>query len=566
MRNSDALALIGGKIVTVDSAFSVADAVAIENGLIVAVGRSDEIRARLPAGAPAVDLGGHTVVPGLIDGHAHMDREGLKLVLPSMAGVKSVADVLDRIADLAAKAEPGEWIVTMPIGDPPEFENVPGCLAEKRFPTRWELDRVAPRNPVYIKSIWGYWRTALPLVSIANSRALALAGITRTTMPPAPSVQIERDFATGEPNGVFVEWNKMPVVEFTLMAAAPGFTVTQRTDALRRSMAIYNSCGTTSVVEGHGVAAEVLAAYQHVNAAGRSTVRATLAFSPSWTSVAGADCRAVVASWAQWLAGRGVGDDWLRIQGLYGEADASLERTLRAKALPQTGWAGFNYDSSLPRDALKTLLVECARAGIRVTGILPDMLGLFREVAKEANFSAQRWMLGHITALTRDDIAAIRDLGMAVITHTNAYVYKRGAQMLAQVGEARENDIVPLRALLDAGVSVSLGTDNVPVSLWGPIWHCVARRERQTGRQIAPAQALTREEALRCATMGGASLAFEEDTKGSIEPGKLADLVVLSDDPLTCAEDSIKDIVAEKTIVGGRVVFDRAAGGAVTSA
>ncbi|MGH7003867.1 MAG: amidohydrolase family protein, partial [Alphaproteobacteria bacterium] len=270
----------------------------------------------------------------------------------------------------------------------------------------------------------------------------------------------------------------------------------------------------------------------------------------------------LVSSWAQWLAGRGIGDDWLRIQGLYGEADASIERELRAKALPRTGWAGFHYDSSLPREALTTLLREAARSGIRVTGIMPNMLGIFRDVAREANFSDQRWVLGHISALTHDEIAAIRDLGMVVTTHTNAHIYKRGAQMLAQVGAARENDIVPLRALLDAGVTVSLATDNIPVSLWGPIWQTVARRERQTGRRVAPDQALTRAEALRCATMGGAYLGFEEQSKGSIEPGKLADLAVLSADPLTCAEDAIKDIVADIAVVDGRIVFDRSRGGA----
>ena len=558
MRSENTLALLNGKIIAVDRDFGVAEAVAISGGRIAALGRTADVRAQLPAGARTIDLAGRTVVPGLIDGHAHMDREGLKEVLPSMAGVRGIDDILERIAALAAKAAPDEWIVTMPIGDPPEFENVPGCLKEKRFPTRWELDRVAPHNPVYIKSIWGYWRTSLPLVSIANSRALALAGVGRGTLPPAPSVQIERDFATGEPNGIFVEWNKMPVVEFTLMAAAPGFTLAQRTEALGRSMEIYNSFGTTSVVEGHGVAAEVLAAYQRMNAAGRQTVRAVLAFSPAWSAVSGADVRALVASWAQWLAGRGIGDSWLRVQGIYGEADASLERELRAKALPRTGWAGFHYDSSLPREALKTLLREAARNRIRVTGILPDMLGIFREVAREADFSDQRWMLGHITALTRDEISAIRDLGMAVTTHTNAYIHKRGAQMLAQVGEARENDVVPLRSLLDAGVSVSLATDNVPVSLWGPIWQTVARRERQNGRRIAPGQALTRAEALRCATMGGAFLSFDEQEKGSIEPGKLADMAVLSADPLTCPEDEIKDVVAELVIVDGRVVYDRA--------
>jgi predicted amidohydrolase YtcJ len=557
------LAFKNGKILTVDRHFAVAEAVAIEGNRIAAVGGSEVVRPFIARGAQVIDLAGRTVVPGLIDGHAHMDREGLKSALPSLAGARSIADVLERIAALATKAAPDEWIVTMPIGDPPEFENVPGCLKENRFPTRWELDKAAPRNPVLIRSIWGYWRTSLPLVSIANSRALALAGIGRNTLPPAPSVQIERDFASGEPNGIFVEWNKMPVVEFTLMAAAPEFTVRERTDALLRSMEIYNSFGTTSVVEGHGAAADVLEAYKGIRLNDRPTVRATLAFSPAWSAVSSADCRALVASWAQWLSGRGIGDDWLRIQGMYAEADSSPERELRAKATPRTGWAGFHYDSSLPRDALKAVLREAARNGIRVTGILPDMLGIFREVAREADFSGQRWTLGHITALSRDEVAAIRDLGLVVTTHTNAYLYKRGAQMLAQVGEARENDIVPLRTLLDSGVPVSLATDNVPVSLWGPVWQTVARRERQQGRRIAPGQALTRAEALRCATMGGAYLAGEEHIKGSIETGKLADLVVLSDDPMGCDEDAIKDIVATIVIVDGNIVYDRAAGGAV---
>ncbi len=550
------LALLNGKVITVDPRRGIAGAVAIAGNRILAVGDA-AARAALAPATRVIDLGGRTVVPGLIDGHAHMDREGLKTALPSLAGVRSIADILDRIADLAARAAPGEWIVTMPIGDPPEFENVPGCLAEGRFPTRWEIDRVAPHNPVYIRSIWGYWRTALPLVSIANSRALALAGIDRNTLPPVPSIQIERDFATGEPNGIFLEWNKMPVVEVTLMAAAPGFTAATRTEALVRSMAAYNSFGTTGVFEGHGVAGEVMNAYQAVRAAGRQTVRAALVFSPAWSAVSAADCRTLLASWGQWLARKGIGDDWLSMHGLYGEIDASPERALRARALPQTGWAGFHYDSSLPRDALKTVLCEAARAGIRVVGVLPHMLDLFAEVAREVPFSDQRWVFGHITALGAGDVARIRDLGLVVTTHTSAYVYKRGAQLLKQVGEARENEIVPLRALRDAGVTISLATDNIPITMFQPIWHAVARREREAGRRIAPAQALTREEAIECATLGGAFVSLAEGERGSISPGKLADLAILSADPLTCPEDDIKDIVAECTIVDGRIVYDR---------
>ena len=119
----------------------------------------------------AFDLKGRAVMPGLIDGHAHMDREALRNVFPSLGTVRSIKDIQDRIAELARGKKPGEWIVTMPIGDPPYYFDVPDILAEKRWPTRQELDAAAPNNPVYIRSIWGFWRGTLPIVSCANTRS-----------------------------------------------------------------------------------------------------------------------------------------------------------------------------------------------------------------------------------------------------------------------------------------------------------------------------------------------------------------------------------------------------------
>src|SRR3972149_7332033 len=148
-----------------------------------------------------------------------------------------------------------------PPPPPPSYFDVPAVLRENRFPTRWELDRVAPRNPVYIRAIWGYWRHTLPLVSIANSEALRLAGITRDTLPPWGGVQIDKDWATGEPDGILVEWTYMPLVELSLMAAAPRFSLADRVRALADSMRAYNACGTTSTYEGHGIALEGMAAY-----------------------------------------------------------------------------------------------------------------------------------------------------------------------------------------------------------------------------------------------------------------------------------------------------------------
>ena len=553
-RHAPDLILRGGKVVTVDPRFRIASALAVKDGRFIAIGDDAAVSALAGDGTRIVEAAGRAVVPGLIDGHAHMDREGLKkLIYPSLAGCASIADIQDRVAALVRAARPGEWIVTMPVGDPPNFFGVPECLAEKRYPNRWDIDRVAPNNPVYIKSIWGPWRHILPLVSIANSRALAAADIDAATPAPCPSVEIETD-AAGEPTGVFVENTPYPIVELTLMAAAGGFSAADRLRGLAESMRLYNAVGTTSVFEGHGVAGEVLGAYQALRDRGEATVRGNLAFSPSWGAVAAVDRLDVLRSWARWLAGRGLGDRILRVAGLFAEFAGGAEHALRAKANPYTGWAGFHFDAGLPREELKTVLIEAARLGIRVSGIVPPMLELFSEVDRHAPIGGQRWILGHINVLSRDDVARIQDLGLVVTTHTNRYIYKEGHLLKERLGAAREDDIVPLRRLLDAGVHVSFATDNVPISLWHPVWQAVARQSLYTGEAIAPGQRLTRQEALRCATAEGAWLSFEERDKGSIEEGKLADFAVLSDDPLACPEAALRDISSELTVVDGRVV------------
>ncbi len=555
--NRPDLILYGGNVVTLDHRLRAAQAVAITAERITEVGASSDIRRLAGADTRLVDLRGRTVVPGLVDAHAHMDREGLKSLYPSLAGARSIDDVLQRIEPLVKAAAPGDWIVTMPLGEPPYYFDVPGNLREKRFPTRRDLDRVAPRNPVYIRSIWGYWRHTLPLVSIANSEALRVAGVTRETVPPWDGISIERD-SGGEPTGVFVERTYIPVVELSVMAAAPRFTHQDRTRGLRESMKIYNAVGTTSVVEGHGIADEVMRVYDEAAQRGELTVRAHLTVSPSWGSADPASIESRLASWTPRIAGRGSGNAFLRVAGLVAETNPTADAAVRARAMPYTGWAGFSYDAALPREQLKPVLLAAARADIRVLSMGTGLLDLYEEVNRVVPIRDRRWVIEHIGILTGDEIGRIRDLGLVLTTHTNRYLYKEGDLFRAQVGPHAEDTIVPLRRLKAAGVHVALATDNVPPSLFLPVWQAVARASRATNRVIAPAQRLSRADALRAATFEGAYVTFEEDQKGSIEAGKLADLVVLSDDPMTCAEVRIRDITAEMTIVGGRIVHERA--------
>lgn len=528
-------------------------AIALTGPLITAVGSNADILALRGPSTRVLDLQGRAVIPGMTDGHAHMDREGLRHHLPDLSSAHSIQDILDVIADEAANTPAGQWIVTQPIGRPPEYQDPLAALKEGRYPTRRDLDAVSPNHPVYIRPIWGYWRNQPPLVSVANSLALQRAGVTAETRAPSPDITIDRD-DTGEPTGVFIERTLVPVVEHSLMRAAPGFSVDQRVSGLRHAMAVYNRYGTTAVFEGHGVADEVLEAYRRVHRQGEDSVRATLVFSPNWALRASGEASDLLRDWAGWLGGRGAGDARLRIQGIYTELDRDpLNNQLRAGNAPCTGWAGFQAGSALPEQALHALLVEAARQGVRVAGIWPDLLPAFERAHQAAPIDALRWVLGHQAIVTEEMMASIKALGIVLTTHTNRHIYKDGDKWLQRLPPLEQQDIVPLRRLLEAGVPVAFGSDNLPVSLFGPLWHAVSRLSRH-GLVVAPEQALSRQQALDIAVKGGAYLTFDEHTRGSLEAGKLADLAVLSEDPLACPEAALPGIEALMTVVDGRIV------------
>lgn len=556
MNSGADLIIHNARVLRMDAAFGQAEAVAVKGDRILRVGSNADVQELAGSHTHLIDARGRTLMPGMVDGHAHLDREGLKEVFPSLGRVRSIADIKARIAELVAQAKPGEWIVTMPIGDPPAYFDVPQVLKENRFPTRQELDEVAPDNPVYIRSIWGFWRHTPPLVSIANSRALELAGLTRDSESPSPLVTMERD-ASGELTGVFVENTMMPIVELTLMRSSPGFTRAHRADTLPRSFSAYHAYGTTSIFEEHGVATELLRAYKDARARGQLDMRCTLAYSPNWEGVRDMPVKSFVQAWLGWLGEPVLGDDFLKVSGLFVDINPTPDNRARAQALPYTGWAGFNYDTALQRERMMELLYACAENEIRPVAIWPNMLPLFWEVHQKISLKGRRWVLGHISALSEEDMDKIAEMELVITSHTNRYVYKEGHLLRDKLGPQRENEISPLASLVRRGVKVSLATDNVPVSMFYPIWQAVTRSSRYSNTPIAPAQALTRQEALRCATEHGAWISFDEHKRGRVEEGMLADLTLLDKDPLDCSDDELKDIRADITILGGKLVYQR---------
>ena len=544
--------LYGGKVLTVSNDDSIEQAVAIKGESVQAVGSDQNVLALAGTNTKTIDLQGRTVIPGIIDIHAHMDREGLKRIYPSLEGATSFPEILGLIEQQVAQKAPGEWVTTMPVGEPPNYADMPANLAEGRFPNRWDLDKVSPNNPVYIRGAWTPWNVP-PSVAIANSLALQLAGIDRNTQSPDSSVTIERD-DTGEPTGILVDTGRFPSVEFTLMKVVPRFTHQQRVAALKESMRLYNAVGTTGAYEGHGVAPEVLRVYKEVWDAGEMTVRAHLALSPAWKSVA--EAAKEMERWGHSASGRGFGDAMLRISGYYIHYRGS-RYTARARTaeLPFTGWAGFAQSYNSPA-TFRRLVKLAAQHNLRVNTIVADcleeVLEVFQDVHREIPINHQRWMIGHVIETSPEQLKVIQELGLIVETIPLTHLWLRGRQYLGKPEVA--DTAVAHRDYLDHGVRFGMGTDNKPYSPFPTIWAAVARQERTTNEVLGPRQILTRMEALKAITMGGAYFSFEEERRGSLEAGKLADLAILSDDYLTVLNDKISGLHSVLTIVGGQEV------------
>jgi predicted amidohydrolase YtcJ len=205
-------------------------------------------------------------------------------------------------------------------------------------------------------------------------------------------------------------------------------------------------------------------------------------------------------------------------------------------------------------------LLQCAASNIRATAIAGaaglGMLDLYEEVDRRISLKGRRWVLAHVNVISPRDIERIARLGLVLTTHTNAYLYKALDATADRLPVERHGDIVPMNALREAGVTVSLATDNAPISLWLPVQQTIVRRDFKSQRMVGAGQALTHMEALRCATRNGAYLTFDEDEKGSLQVGKLADLAVLSADPLSVEAAAIQDIGALMTMVGGKIAHE----------
>ena len=530
------LVLYHGKIVTVDGDFSVAQAVAIRGERIVAVGADDAVRARGGLNTKEIDLKGRTVIPGLIDGHLHNAGGGPGV---DLAKARSISELLAAVAARANSAPAGELIVSN--ADWHEAQ-----LHEKRLPHRTELDRAAPKNPVVL--IRGGHEFIL------NSAAFARWSITRDTQSP-PGGEIGHD-ADGDLNGELVDTAR------GLVKLPPPPRLTP--EAIESQMKLLNAVGLTGIriPGGFQFGPDVIGPYrmfQQLKAEGRLTLRVNYLMRIfDFSSV-----EKVKATIDSWHVRPDEGDEWLRIGGMKTLVDGGFEggHMREPYAEPYGRGGKFKGIEVVPPAQYIPVVRELNRLGWRVAthavgdAAVDEVLDAYQAANADRSIVGKRWTIEHYFIARPDQFSRVKALGIAISAQDHLYL--AAPSMAKYWGRARAENVTPLRTFLDQGFLVAAGTDS-PVIPYNPFWamyHFITRDTISDG-VYGPDQRITRAEALKLYTINNARLTFEDNAKGSIEKGKLADLVVLNADYLTVPEKQIESIKPLATMVGGRFVYE----------
>jgi len=529
------LVLLGGKLVTLDPGRPEAEALAARDGRIVAVGSDAEIRAYVGDGTEIVELDGRLAIPGFIESHAHFPGLGRSKMALEVGSAKSWDEVVERVAAAAREAEPGAWISGWgwhqeKWSSPPE-PNVDG------YPTHAELNRVAPDNPVILKHAAGSHG------GILNDLALARLGFDATT-PDPPGGELLRD-SRGQLTGVLRD----AAYEMAKAAylADRGDLIVQEIELADRECL---SKGVTTFQDA-GSAFETIDRMIEMAAAGRLGVRLWVMILDEHERLAGriADYRMV-----------GAHDDHLTVRAVKGEIDGALGS--------HSAWLLEPYSDLPDSVGLNTSTVgeleETARIAAEHDFQLcvhaigdrgnQEILDLF----ERSGGPDRRWRIEHAQHLHPDDIPRFAELGV-IASMQGVHCTSDGGWVPRRLGEQRSREGAYVwRSLIDSGATICNGTD-APIEDVDPIanYYSTVTRNIAPGQAFYPEQRMTRMEALESYTINAAYAGFEESIKGSLVPGKLADVVVLSRDILTVPEEQIPDAEVLYTIVGGEVLYRR---------
>lgn len=538
-----------GKIVTMSQGRPVAEAVAIRDGKFAAVGTSAEVRKLAGPKTRLVDLRGRTVLPGLNDSHTHPVSAALAEQKNPVPVMHSVAELQTYVRKLAAATPAGEVIFVPKV--------YATRLKDRRYPTREELDAAAPGRLVIADN--GY-------ASVLSTALLKKTGITRDTAQP-PNGRIVKD-AGGEPTGLILG---APQLLGPLRRTRPR-THDDILWGIRNMQKAYNAVGITSTID-RGQGPDGFRAYQQLRAAGELSVRTYV------TCLIQA--QGTPEEVRQQIEGipfvTGMGDELFRVGSLKTVVDGGIligTAYLREPWGENTGIYGFkeaDYRGVLyvARENVVEMARTANRLGWQMTahtaggGATDVLLDAYEAAHRDKPLNGRRFTISHVNFPDRQAIERAKAMGVAFDCQP-PWLHLDGPAIKDVFGPERMRDFLPFRSIIDAGVVVAGGSDHMikfdsreainPYNPFFGMWMAITR-QTVDGAVLNPEQRITREEALRMWTVNGAYLSFEEGMKGTIEPGKLADMVVISKPFLTCPEAEIKDIEALETVVGGRVVY-----------
>jgi len=518
------------RIATLDAGSSVAEALAVRDGRIVAVGASSQVERFAGPATTRIDAGGRTVVPGLIDSHIHAIRAALTFSTEvNWIGARSIPEALQRVRDAAARGAPGRWITVAGGWAEAQF-------AEKRRPTQAELEAAAPDNPVYIQL---FYRAVL-----LTPRAMQALGVSPEA--PPPRLAAERDEA-----GRFSGWFTGDITSISaLFDQLPRPTYADNVAGTKRFMAELNRLAVTGVVDpgGFSLAPAQYAPLCDLWRAQALTVRVRYAL---FSQEAGSELQDF-KSLTQMLP-MGFGDDMLRFNGIG-------ERITTAM-----------YNNNAPDEAAKERFYEVIRwaagRGLSLTihwqenASVDQLLALFERVDRQVPIASLRWSIAHLDDASPQTLQRMAALGVGWTMQD--YMYFSGdRELAARPAEARR--MPPIMDALAAHVHVGADTDAHRVASYNPF---TALQWMLDGRTVSgastrgPEQTPSREQALRLYTTGSAWFSFDENQRGSLEPGKLADFAILDSDYFSVPVEQIGGTVSLLTVVGGKIVYAAASFG-----
>ena len=551
-----------GKIVTVDQAFSVHQAMAVKDGKVLRVGGDRDILATKGDRTQVIDLAGRTVLPGLIDSHVHSSPAMTEFDHP-LPEMDSIADVLAYVRARAEALEDGEWVELSQV-----FIT---RLKEQRYPTRAELDAAAPNNPVIFSTG--------PDASL-NTLALKLSGIDRDfKVDDGGPGFAEKDPKTGEPTGI-LRANASRYVKRKPPKSARSAT---EEDRRRRTLELfrdYNASGLTTVCD-RKASRDAIARYQRMRDANELTVRVAVS--------AGVETIGEMASIRQRIRDIAASplrqdDPMLRIIGVKIHLDGGM---LTGSAYMREPWGVSEIYSItdpqyrgvllVPPERLLPMVRETVESGMQFTahavgdGAVHTLLDAYEQVGRDIPGGAQalratRPCLTHSNFMSKEAIDQMARLGVLADIQP-AWLYLDARTLAAQFGYDRLRYFQPLRSCFEAGVVVGGGSDHMQkigarraVNPYDPflgMWTTLTRKARWYDGVLHPEEALSREQAVRFYTSNNAYLLFKEHQVGSLEPGKFADFIVLDTDVLTCPVDQVAETKVLRTFLGGKQVFAR---------